>query len=365
MFLETPVTAWVLVCALVSGVLVIVSGLTVRAGGLQTIAKGRSSRVPWYRKMMGLGASGSEFRPPRTVGGNPIAWREATARNSTFWKIVARWAFVAGGILAGISITLGYAFDWFGAMTTDEFELVLLSVVWTEWAIITLVAVNMAATAVSREREDGTLDLLLTTPMTPGSYLGGKLRGLVAYLVPLLAVPVITVGAAGVYALVAGDDPKALLPAANGLPERPVVLPEAGLIAAVTLVVFTAFCVMIGLQWSLKSRGTIGSMVGTVGVIAVIGGIAGLCGWQFSSNVQAIGPAMAALNPATALFACIDPGEGMRETMEQSDGLIAARISLASGAVAALVVYVAVIYGIHASLVRGFDFTVRKLAGAR
>ena len=36
----------------------------------------------------------------------------------------------------------------------------------------------------------GTLDLLLTTPITPNKYIWGKVRGLVSFLVLLVAVPV-------------------------------------------------------------------------------------------------------------------------------------------------------------------------------
>src|SRR5690606_38408320 len=130
--------------------------------------------VPWYRRMLGLGAKGAEHRPPRTVGRNPIAWREATARNATLGRILARWAFIAVGLLWAIAALALYHTAAFDHRT---FRLVVLSTVWTESAVTVLVAMNMAATAVSREREDGTLDILLTTPMTPAVYLTGKLRG--------------------------------------------------------------------------------------------------------------------------------------------------------------------------------------------
>ncbi len=42
----------------------------------------------------------------------------------------------------------------------------------------------------TREKEDGTLDLLLSTPITSRYYIWGKLRGLVAFVLPLVAVPV-------------------------------------------------------------------------------------------------------------------------------------------------------------------------------
>ena len=58
--------------------------------------------------------------------------------------------------------------------------------------MILLIMSNAAASAVTREKEDGTLDLLLSTPITSRYYIWGKLRGLVAFVLPLVAVPVIS-----------------------------------------------------------------------------------------------------------------------------------------------------------------------------
>jgi ABC-type transport system involved in multi-copper enzyme maturation permease subunit len=46
---------------------------------------------------------------------------------------------------------------------------------------------------VTREKEDGSLDLLLTTPITSRYYIWGKLRGLVSFVLPLVAVPVVSI----------------------------------------------------------------------------------------------------------------------------------------------------------------------------
>jgi hypothetical protein len=48
-----------------------------------------------------------------------------------------------------------------------------------------------------------------------------------------------------------------------------------------------------------------------------------------------------------------------------SAGLVSARLALVAGSVVAAGVYVAVVYGVHANMVRTFDMTVRKLAGVR
>jgi hypothetical protein len=370
--LERPVTAWCAISGALSVLLAMVSMLTVRSGGLQSIGEG-SSGVPLIRRVMGVGAKGVEHRPPRPVGANPIAWREATARNATFGRILARWSFVAAGILFGLGLL--WAFHT-GRMTAGTLRFALRAVVWTEVAVITLVAINMAATAISREREDGTLDLLLTTPMTPGMYLRGKLRGLIAYLLPLLAVPIVTLLAAGVYVAFRGfGGPGGVtVPAVVGggyqtapvTLDIPIVLPEAGLLAPLVLIPFMAFCVMIGLQWSLRSKGTLASVVGAVGVIGAVAGTIGLCAWSSGRGIAVIGPALAALSPASFLGAVTDPVEGLSETVQSgAGGLSSARVSLAVGAVAAAGIYFAIVSGLHASMVRNFDFTVRKLAGVK
>ncbi|HEY7087535.1 MAG TPA: ABC transporter permease subunit, partial [Tepidisphaeraceae bacterium] len=68
----------------------------------------------------------------------------------------------------------------------------LLGAVVLEFAVILLIVTNAAASTVTREKEDGSLDLLLTTPITSRYYIWGKLRGLVSFVLPLIAVPVIS-----------------------------------------------------------------------------------------------------------------------------------------------------------------------------
>src|SRR5258705_6803202 len=123
----------------------------------------------------------------------------------------------------------------------------------------------MAATSIAREREDGTLDLLLTTPITQSAYLTGKLRGMIAYLLPMIAAPLGTLAIAGLYA--AGGEfgwwdrsgmASATKPVGSSLMITsaasqgaasftvPVVLPEAILVATAVTIPFMALVVMIG-----------------------------------------------------------------------------------------------------------------------
>lgn len=373
--LLTPVRAWCILSSGVSVGLVFASIFTVRLGGIAGIggASGRGG-APWYRRMFGLGASGAEHRPPRIVWHNPIAWREGSARNATLGKMAARWGFITLGAAFGLGITVALHFGWFNATT---FRDLMLYTVAGEMTVIALVAVNMAATAVSREREDGTLDLLLTTPMTPGMYLTGKLRGMIAYLLPMIAIPVGTIGAAGIYVAMAmvgvleptapGGGPGTVLirasSAGSGFFNVPAVLPEAGLVLAAVSVPFMAFCVMVGLQWSVRSKASLASVVGTVGIVGAVAGVVGLCGWNAGSTLPVVGPVLAAMTPLTATLASVRPESALAETVSGASGLSGARVSLLVGAGVAALTYLAIVYGLHAAIVKGFDMTVRKLAG--
>jgi len=364
LMLESPARAWVYASLLLSGFLVLASTLTVRTGGLKNITK-TNAGVPLYRKLLGKGAA-VDHRPPRTVWSNPIAWREAAARNATFWRIIARWSFVIGGLILGLTITILYHTQ---RISTNDFQFILRSIVFTEVFVIALIAINMAATAVAGEREDGTLDLILTTPITPRMYMTGKLRGLVAYLLPLIAVPVFTIGIAGLYALTGGLGQSALATintstVSGTAVTAPVVLPEAGLLAPLVLVPFIAFCVMIGLQWSLKSKGTLSAVIGTVAIVAIVSGILGLCGWASASDMPVVGPTLASLSPASLLDALVVPTQRLAETVDSSaNGLQTARIALAVGAILSAGIYIGIVYAVISALVKNFDTTVRKLAG--
>ncbi|MFN9969951.1 MAG: hypothetical protein ACK58T_08635, partial [Phycisphaerae bacterium] len=59
------------------------------------------------------------------------------------------------------------------------------------------------------------------------------------------------------------------------------------------------------------------------------------------------------------------PDTAMAQTANGAGGMETARVSLASGAGAAAVIYSVIVYAIHSGMVRTFDMTVRKLAGMK
>ncbi len=161
LWLSQPIKAFYWTCGLISLLLVGFSTLRLRVIGAKV------GTVPWYRKMFGLAAKGAMERPSRSVSNHPIAWREATARGKTLAAMVGRWGFVAAGVLLGLLLIVLFHVEQFDR---TQLQLAVAAVVSAELVVIALAALNMSATAVSREREDGTLDLILTTPIQPGPY---------------------------------------------------------------------------------------------------------------------------------------------------------------------------------------------------
>lgn len=353
MWFVHPVAVYCWLCILVSLVLVVYSTFRVRSIGT-------SSGQPRFRQAF-VGAPGTGARMPRHVGNNPIAWWERDGRGRTLGAILGRWSFVVVGIAAAI-VTLGMYVG--GSISAETFRFSFLTLLAAETVIVILTALNLSATAVSREREDGTLDLILTTPIQPGPYLAGKLRGLIQNLLPMLLVPSVSLGLAALLVLVGGMGAATTVSEVVGTKavEIPLVLPEAALVFPFVLVGCTAFCVMIGLQWSIKSRGTIGSVTAAVGVVLGIMLALGFCGVASGRTINVVGAFLQALSPINLLLAAIDPGEFLSESMNDENSR-AGRIGLVVGGIVATVGYVSIVFGMHASMKRSFMMTVRRLAG--
>lgn len=363
-FLETPVTLWCVGSSVLSLLFVMASTLTVRAGGLQSFGSENAGN-PWYRRMFGLQRKAGEHRAPKAVWTNPIAWREAASRNATSGKVIAKWTFLGLGTAFAAMLIWLYHTNKFSAY---DFRFAMAATLWSELAVIALVAINTSATAISKEREDGTLDLLLTTPITASAYLMGKLRGLITYLLPLMLVPLGTLAMGAIYVVAGGvagfPGVDISVTAGSTTVTVPVMLPESALIAPLVVIPFMASCVMIGLQFSLKSKGVLGSVVATVAAVGLVAGVMGLCSWSAGSEIPWFGPVAAAISPASLLNATFFPEEALRDMIERN-GMWSTRLALMVGGGVAAVVYAAVVYGVHSNMVRTFDVTMRKLAGAK
>jgi ABC-type transport system involved in multi-copper enzyme maturation permease subunit len=357
LWLTRPIAAFCWICAGLSVLLIGFSTVRLRVVGART------GGVPWYRRMLRLGARGASERPARRVTANPIAWRESVARGNTLGAIIARWGFVLLGVLIAAAFVTAFHI---GAMTAADLRLAVAATVGAEIVIIALVALNMSATAVSREREDGSLDIILTTPIQPGPYIAGKLKGLVLYLVPMMLVPTLTMAIlAGYYIAMRWSGLRAVtvtdpLRGQIGTITLPLVLPEAALALPLMLVPFVAFCVIVGLHWSIKSKGTIGSVIGAVGLIAAVVGVLSLCGFAGGGNIQILGAILSGFSPINLLASLVYPADSIAPSLGNA---AAGRASLFIGAAFAGAIYAVLVVVMHTNMKRTFMMTVRKLAG--
>jgi len=325
------------------------------------------------RMFLRLNAPGERTRPARHVWNSPIAWREAHARGNRFAGILARWGFILLGIIAAVVLVVKFhngtlpKLTGIGGPAPDQgpmFRLILLALLLLELAVIAIVALYMSAGCVSKEREDGTLDLLLTTPVTPQQYVWGKLRGLVVFLSALIAVPVATMAIACIYTIFAGKGAEVAYYVGTARHNGPLVYPEMMLIVPLILVPFVALCVTVGMTWSIKSRGVLGAVIPSVGIIGGLVLVMGYCGWTTVTSIPAIGAVINAFSPVTNLIAIVNPIETVNSFIDSPRGSTAAgRISLFIGALVAAAGYGLIVYASLTATVKSFDQTVRKLSG--
>ena len=251
------------------------------------------------------------------------------------------------------SITLT---PWARRLNEETVRNYLLGAAVLEFAVVLLIVTNAAASAVTREKEDGTLDLLLTTPITSRYYIWGKLRGLVYFVLPLLAVPAASVLLFVLYDLfrfgTGGGDEES---------SRWIAFPEAVLLMPAMLVIVTAFAAILGMQMSLRLRTTVLAVMSSVGIVVGICGLLGWCGYTFLNYRDAGGVALfvGSFSPFTLLTMLINPYDFAEHAFNDPDQS-GNRITIAISTAAAVGVYTAVVWAMYKSMVKNFDVLIRK-----
>lgn len=381
-YLGQPFAAFATITAGASLLMVLFCSLWVRR-----IGSGDSKLMLWIKSK--LKVSGLKTRTARSLGtGNPIAWREANTRGRLLGGIVARYGFLFIG-LVGLGILLYYYhFDPFwqngknasigpnaiGITPPIWFRQALTALLIAEVAVITLVALYMAAGSVSKEREDGTLDIMLTTPITPRYYIWGKLRGLVRFLSLMIALPVLSLGVVAAYTLIGNINrwPQTTVlqqtinqysgtPSGTSTP-TPLLYLETPILLLVMLLPFIAVCVAIGMYSSLRAKGVLGAIIPSV---AIVGGgalVFAFCGLTAADNIPLIGPTLNAFSPATNLIMLVDPHAWVEGFDAEP---IIGRGSLFFAAIVAAAGYATIVWAFITTMVKGFDHTVRKLSGTK
>src|SRR5207248_2428342 len=155
---------------------------------------------------------------------NPVAWREAATRAGFSGRGLMRWLTIIVGLAAAAALIIIFHRSGHHVADVENTRLWLMGLIIVEFSVALLVATNTSASAVTKERESQTLDLLLVTPITSRYYIWGKLRGLVSFMLPFAAVPTFTVLLMVLYNLAYG-----LHFAASG---APVIDEKSGLVVA-------------------------------------------------------------------------------------------------------------------------------------
>ncbi|MDA0802910.1 MAG: ABC transporter permease subunit [Planctomycetota bacterium] len=336
-----------------SGVLLAFSLVVVRQAGLAS--RGSLGRVE------------GRSRVAKHVGKNPISWRELHLRAQRRGVLLARWTIVPLGLVIGFLPPL---LHWRGDFSTATWQSVVAALVGAETLILALIALNTAATAVTSEREDGSLDILLATPIQPAAYLGGKLIGLVRYLLPLALVPVVTLAASALYALLAGgtdgtSTSVSFISRAQQTLLVPAILPESAIEYPVSLLAFLSLAVMLGLSMSVRCRGTVGAVLwGSTSTLGPTGAVA-LAAVAMAGASAILGGCGLGLTPFSLLAAAVFPQSYLLAAVEDGSGVAQARQALAIGTGFGAAVCIGLVWAVHRSLQSQFMFLVRRFAGTR
>jgi hypothetical protein len=248
-------------------------------------------------------------------------------------------------------------------MTGDSFRDSMQYLLIGEILIVTFSAISLSASAIAKEREEGSLDLLLTTAITPKLYLGGKMRGLVMHLLPMVLVPCITMMAIGVLVLLSPE--KAVVSDAfdvtnSDMTQAPLALFLPALLFPIVFIPYIAFCLTLGLLWSMRSKGTIGSIVSTLILIGVITGGLSMCMFPVQ-GVMLLGVGFSALSPFNDIFATLSPAKFLHTLLD--DGVQTANISMGVASILSGGVWMLLSFGLLRSMSASFVTTVRRLAG--
>ncbi len=379
-YMTRPLAGFAIVTLTLSTVLVLFS-----ATQLRRVAGGERPVVEGIKRALGVD-DGERRRPPRPVGANPVAWRESQSRAGMRWAVWSRWGFFGLAMFLGLLLLWLYHRQALPSLRdgrgmvlgqADVFREGLRLLLLVQVVLIGLMAIYRSAGAVSREREDGTLDLLLVTPITPRQYLWGKLRGLIGYLSVMLAAPVLTLAFVALYSTWGAmvDWPTATVEQTVTLPAgaasggqmtvtRPLLLPESALLFPLMLLPFVALCVAVGMSWSIKARGVFGAVAPTMGAIGALVLVTGFCGYHGAEQVPVLGPIVNGFSPLTNLSMLLNPHERIGGFLLE-DGQInpLGRFSLVLAALAAAGGYTLVVWTAVAHMVNSFDHTVRRLSG--
>ncbi len=292
----------------------------------------------------------TEVLRPRTGDNEPerISLSELNSR----WEIVGPLAIrTVGGVQVLDRITVQPVARQIEPATL---RMLVLGLILLEVAVVLVTITMSAASTVTREKEDGTLDLLLATPITSRYYLWGKLRGLVAGVAPLVALPCATAMVFVIYDAFRwtfGNDPRF----------EWIVLPEAIVVLPATVLILAGLAGIVGMQMSLRLRTTTWAVIASMAILFGTLGTLGWCGTQIaSSGGNVVSVALASLSPGTSILLMISPGEFVTDRFGEAAFGPGERWSAGIFSLASVALYAGAIYLMYRAMVKNFDMTIRK-----
>lgn len=380
-YLAYPAYAYLALTSFLSLALVVPSAIVLRR-----IAQ-RSEAGLWsFVRNIIMRGKEARGRRVRTVWNNPVAWREAATRAGFSGRGLTRWITLLVGLAAAVVVLYFYHDGTFDVINTRRF---LLGLILVEFSVSLLVATNTSASAVTRERESETLDLLLVTPITSRYYIWGKLRGLVSFMIPFVAVPTLTILLVILYDSLAGmrvaSDTRVLVEVMNTATGHPepvagfwprfmarewVVFPETLITLPLMLTAILAWSCMLGLQLSLKWSRTLVAVMASVGVLAGICSVLGVCGFAAAYKMSGFGLVVAAFSPFTSVCVLVNPQDFAESSFGPSGTFSASnaegypgwigRSLMAGAVVVAVIAYCLLVWTMYRSMVRNFDMIIRR-----
>jgi ABC-type Na+ efflux pump permease subunit len=190
----------------------------------------------------------------RTVGKNPILWREIFTRaygrrpvlvKTAYFVVLALICYYALAPLVEGSPRLAYMAAY-GLIPVGVLSLLLVAV--------------QAATAITTERDTGALDLLLVTDLSPGEFVFGKLGGILYNTKEYLLPPLILAVVYAFYGCLATP------PAESAHLRGPMNLASLFCVLGATLVV-QAFTVVLGIHVALRNSNSRLAITNTLSTI--------------------------------------------------------------------------------------------------
>lgn len=294
------------------------------------------------------GGAGEVLRKPRHVWANPVAWREAETKAAAGSGGTVRAVLLFIGLAGAVALLIAHATGTAPAMI----RLWLKGLVSVEIGLSMFIATATAATSMTREKEGNTLDLLLATPLQSSQIISGKIRGLVTFAAPMLAVPGITLLLFIAWDFVTGAYRRGTA----------ILNPESVLLLPMIVAGFTVFSCAIGLKWSIAAKKTLVAVLLSVGVVMLVFGGVYVCAVQALSAVPIVSTILATLSPLSSVLSMLDPQDFLTaglQTPSRSD-LAAHRIAAAASCVISSLIYFLISLSIHRAMVRTFDMTIRK-----